>query len=306
MNYTLHQLQVFLRITQEGSITRAAEELHLSQPAVSIQLKNFQDQFDIPLTEIIGRRLYVTDFGREIAEAAERILEQVSAIDTKTAAFKGLLTGKLKISVVSTAKYLIPYFLTEFLQQNPNIELKLDVTNKSMVISSLDQNEVDFGMVSLLPEDLPISIIPLMTNKLYLVAGKDYDGHENFSTNELFSKITLIYREKGSGTRLTMERFLIQNNIPVKKKLELTSNEAVKQAVIAGLGCSVMPLIGIKNELMNGDLKIIPVKGMPIVTNWNFIYLKNKKLSPASLAFIDYINLRKEHIIANQFDWINK
>jgi LysR family transcriptional regulator, low CO2-responsive transcriptional regulator len=306
MNYTLHQLQVFLKITQECSITRAAEELHLSQPAVSIQLKNFQDQFEIPLTEIIGRKLHVTDFGKEIAEAAEKILEQVSAIDTKTAAYKGLLTGRLKISVVSTAKYVIPYFLTGFLKENPNVELKLDVTNKSMVISSLEQNEVDFGMVSLLPEVLPISYIPLMTNQLFLVAGKDYEENQHVSTNDLFSKLTLIYREKGSGTRLTMERFLIQNNIPVKKKLELTSNEAVKQAVIAGLGCSVMPLIGIKNELITGDLKIIPVKGMPIITNWNFIYLKNKKLSPVSLAFIAYLNDKKEEIIANQFDWISQ
>jgi len=306
MNYTLHQLQVFLKITQEGSITKAAEEMHLSQPAVSIQLRNFQDQFDIPLTEIIGRKLYVTDFGREIAEAAEKILDEVGAIDTKMASYKGLLTGKLKISVVSTAKYLAPYFLTEFLKLNPNVELKLDVTNKSMVISSLENNEVDFGMVSLLPEDLSIEYIPLVENKLYLFAGKGYQEEEFKSTNDLFSKITLIYREKGSGTRLTMERFLIKNNIPVNKKLELTSNEAVKQAVIAGLGCSVMPLIGIKNELKMGDLKIIPVVGMPIITNWNFIYLKNKKLSPVSQAFINYLTLKKEEIIATQFDWINQ
>ena len=148
MNYTLHQLQVFLTITQTQSITKAAEELHLSQPAVSIQLRNFQEQFAIPLTEVVGRRLFVTDFGKEIAIAAERILSEVYAINHKTAAFKGQLVGQLKISVVSTGKYVIPYFLNDFMSQHDGIELKLDVTNKVKVVESLEQNDVDFSLVS--------------------------------------------------------------------------------------------------------------------------------------------------------------
>ena len=134
MNYTLHQLQIFLKITQTKSITKAAEELFLSQPAVSIQLKNFQDQFDIPLTEVVGRKLYVTDFGKEIAIVAERILNEVQNINFKTLAFKGQLSGKLRLSVVSTGKYVIPFFLSEFLKEHDGIELVMDVTNKSKVI----------------------------------------------------------------------------------------------------------------------------------------------------------------------------
>ena len=169
MHYTLHQLQVFLKVSQTESITKAAEELHLTQPAVSIQLKNFQDQFEIPLTEVVGRRLYVTDFGKEIAIAAERIVDQVNAINYKTMAFKGQLTGRLKISVVSTGKYVMPYFLGDFIRKNPGIELKLDVTNKAMVVNSLDENEIDFALVSILPEALQIETVELMENELLLV-----------------------------------------------------------------------------------------------------------------------------------------
>lgn len=124
MNYTLHQLQVFLKITQTKSITKAAEELHLTQPAISIQLRNFQEQFEIPLTEIVGRKLYVTEFGTEIANAAQRIIDEVNTINFRTSAFKGLLSGTLRISVVSTGKYVMPYYLSEFMNSNKGIDRK--------------------------------------------------------------------------------------------------------------------------------------------------------------------------------------
>ena len=156
MNYTLNQLQIFLKVVQTQSVTKASEELHLTQPAVSIQLKNFQDQFDIPLTEVVGRKIYITDFGREISEAAENILNQVYAINYKTLAYKGQLTGRLKISVVSTGKYVMPFFLASFLTENPGIDLLMDVTNKNKVVESLEKNEVDFALVSILPTTLNI------------------------------------------------------------------------------------------------------------------------------------------------------
>lgn len=305
MNYTLHQLQVFLKIAEHGSITKAAEELHLTQPAVSIQLKNFQMQFEIPLTEVVGRKLYVTEFGKEIAVAANKILEQVQAINLKTLAYKGQLTGRLKIAVVSTGKYVMPYFLTNFLQQHPGIELRLDVTNRAMVINNINENDIDFALVSILPDALQVESVELMENKLYLVAGKNYPIQEGKSDKKVFEEVTLIYREQGSGTRLTMERYLRNNNIPVSKKLELTSNEAVKQAVLAGLGCSIMPIIGIKNELKSGDLHIVPVPKLPITTNWNLIYLKSKRFSPVAEAFLKHLNEEKETIIKTHFGWVN-
>jgi len=303
MNYTLNQLQIFLKVVQTQSVTKASEELHLTQPAVSIQLKNFQDQFEIPLTEVVGRKIYITDFGREIAEAAENIINQVYAINYKTLAYKGQLTGRLKISVVSTGKYVMPYFLADFLQQHQGIELMMDVTNKNKVVESLENNEVDFALVSLLPSTLNIEQIDLLQNKLFLVGNIKNKIDEDLDTTEIFKDLPLIFREKGSGTRQTMESFIEQNNLTVLKKLELTSNETVKQALLAGLGYSIMPLIGIKNELHNNELQIIPIKGLPIITTWRLIWSKGKKLSPVSLSFLDYLNKEKLQIVQEKFSW---
>jgi DNA-binding transcriptional LysR family regulator len=304
MNYTLHQLQVFLKITETKSITKAAEELHLTQPAVSIQLKNLQDQFEIPLTEIIGRQLYVTDFGKEIAIAAERILEEVNAINYKTLAYKGILSGKLKISVVSTGKYVMPYFLSEFANNNKGIEIEMDVTNKSKVIKSLKNNEVDFALVSIIPNDIQVESQILMQNKLFLVGNKKTAVNQKIKIDNLLSEIPLIYREDGSATRISMEKFMTDKGIKAKMKLQLTSNEAVKQAVIAGLGLSIMPLIGLKNELEKEDIQILPVKGLPIITNWRLIWLKGKKLSPIASAYLQFITNEKERINLENFSWI--
>ena len=303
MNYTLNQLQIFLKIVQTESVTKASEELHLTQPAVSIQLKNFQDQFEIPLTEVVGRRIYITDFGREIAVAAENIINQVYAINYKTLAYKGQLTGRLKISVVSTGKYVMPYFLADFMQQHSGIELLMDVTNKNKVVESLENNEVDFALVSILPHTLNIEKLDLLQNKLYLVGNTRTKFKRGIKAEEIFKNLPLIFREKGSGTRQAMENFIDKNNLSVLKKMELTSNEAVKQALLAGLGYSIMPLIGIKNELHNNELQIIPIKGLPIKTTWSLIWSKGKKHSPVSLSFLDYLKKEKEQIVHEKFSW---
>lgn len=303
MNYTLNQLQIFLKVVKTQSVTKASEELHLTQPAVSIQLKNFQAQFEIPLTEVVGRKIYITDFGFEIAQAAEKIIEQVHAINFKTQAFKGQLTGKLKISIVSTGKYVMPYFLSEFIQQNSAVDLLMDVTNKSKVIKNLENNEVDFALVSILPQTLNIERLDLFENKLYLVGNPNSKLTKKGSVNEMFKDLPLIFRENGSGTRQTMESFINQNSIPVVKKMQLTSNEAVKQAVLAGLGYSIMPLIGIKNELHNKELEIIPIKGLPIKTTWSLIWLKGKRHSPVSEALLNHLRIEKEAIADRHFDW---
>jgi DNA-binding transcriptional LysR family regulator len=306
MHYTLHQLQVFLKITQTLSITKASEELNLTQPAVSIQLKNFQDQFDIPLTEVVGRQIYITDFGKEIAAAAENILNQVYAINYKTMAYKGQLTGRLKIAVVSTGKYVLPYFLSDFIKEHEGIELNMDVTNKTKVLENLENNEIDFALVSLLPTNINIEKLDLMQNKLYLVGNTSIQIKKNQKLKELFERTSLIFREKGSGTRQIMETFIENQNISALKKMELTSNEAVKQALIAGLGISIMPLIGIRNELRNGELQIIPAKGLPIKSNWSLIWLKGKRHSPVSESFLNYLKKNKSEIVKNTFSWCDQ
>jgi len=306
MNYTLNQLKIFLKIARVESITKAAEELHLTQPAVSIQLRNFQEQFDIPLTEVVGRKLYITDFGREIADVAEQILEGVSALDYKTHAHKGQLTGRLRLSVVSTGKYVMPYFLSDFIRMNPGVELSMDVTNRAQVIQSLEMNEVDFSLVSVLPDSLSLEHIRLLQNKLYLVTNAERKFAKKPYDNSIFEELPLIYREQGSATRQAMERFIQEHHLPVRKKMELTSNEAVKQAIIAGLGASVMPLIGIRSELTSGQLQIVPVKQFPIITHWHLVWLKGKRFSTAAQQYLDYLKAEKEEIIHRKFDWFEK
>lgn len=306
MDYTLHQLKVFLKVVECQSVTKASEELFLTQPAVSIQLKKFQDQFSVPLTEVVGRKLYITDFGHEIARAAEKILNEVDAINYKTMIYRNQLAGKLKISVASTGKYVMPYFLSEFMRKNPGIDLMMDVTNKTRVIESLEQNAVDFSLVSIVPDDMDTEKISLIRNKLFLVGSDRIKPSDSASGSSIFEQFPLIFREEGSATRNAMENYLKANDISFRKKIELTSNEAVKQAVMAGLGYSIMPLIGIRNELENGSLKIIPQKGLPISTDWNLIWLKAKNLSPVAEAYLDYISQNKESIMKDVFDWYEK
>jgi len=302
MNYTLNQLQIFLKIATLNSVTKAAEELNLTQPAVSIQLKNFQDQFEIPLTEVKGRKIFITEFGREIAKSAETILSQVNEINYKANAYKGLLSGKLKISVVSTGKYVMPFYLKSFLQKHKGIELDLEVTNKELVVKSLDNNEVDFSLVSQLPDNLELNNISLLPNKLYLVVNSLNNESNNYE--EILANNSFIYRENGSGTRKLMEQFIKLYKLPSIQSLELSSNEAVKQAVIAGLGCSLMPLIGIKNELKNGALKIIPHPNLPIETTWRLVWLKEKNLSIVAEAYVNHLRLVAPEVKNDYFKWI--
>ena len=301
MNYTLHQLKIFLKVSDCQSITRAAEELHLTQPAVSIQLKKLQEQFELPLIEVIGRQLYTTDFGEQIAKASRRILSEADSIKHTIDQYKGLISGKVKIAVVSTGKYVIPYFLRSFMDQYPGVEIYIDVSNRGKVIEGLVNNESDFSLVSVLPEQVAVHSIELMENRLFLV-GSSSDDHVIKRPKDL-EKLTLIFREQGSATRKAMEEYLTSHNIKVGKSIELVSNEAVKQAVNAGIGFSIMPLIGLRNELATGSMKIFPVKDLPIITNWNLIYNRDKRLTPATSELVNYMAENKQQIVDQHFDW---
>ena len=299
MHFTLHQLTVFLKIVEYQSVTKAAEKLFLTQPAVSLQLKKLQDQFDIPLTEVIGRQLFVTEFGKEIARRSERILQETEGIKFIVDQHKGLLSGSIKISVVSTGKYVIPYFLKSFMDAYPGVEIKIDVSNKGKVIESLVQNECDFALVSVLPDGLTVETLELMQNQLFLV-GSSRNKDEIRKPKDL-EKVTLLFREEGSATRNAMQQFLSNKNIKVSKSMELVSNEAVKQAVNAGLGYSIVPLIGSKTYLSNESIRIHPLKGLPIITKWNLIHNKGKQLTPAQSQLLNHIAAQKDHIIDQYF-----
>ncbi len=290
MKYTLHQLKIFSVIAEVKSITKASEILHMTQPAASIQLKNFQNQFDIPLTEVIGRQIYVTDFGKRVKEIADKVLEETDKLQYEMNLHMGILSGKLKISSSSTGKYVIPHFLSPFMLEHEGIDLQLDVKNKQLVVESLVKNEIDFAFISTVPKDIPVEEELLIENKLYLLSSP-------LSTHQ-----RLIVREKGSATRDAMLGYF-KDNLKDAYRMELTSNEAVKQAVIAGLGDSILPLIGVENELNNKELEIINRPELPIVFYWRLVWLKGKELSPVAQRFLDFIRTKKDTIIKDKFAW---
>ena len=291
MNFTIHQLRIFLEVARFQSITKAAEDMFMTQPALSIQLKNFQSQFDIALFDKIGKRMHLTDFGNSIADIARNILKEADNLKYKTKEYEGLLTGKLRISSASTGKYVIPYFLSGFINQHPGIDLTLDVSNKTLVMQSLKDNAVDFALVSVIPDKLEVNEEFLLENKLFLVGKESTFNEDN----------PLIYREEGSATRGAMSDYF--GNLTKRKSIELTSNEAVKQAVVAGLGYSILPLIGMQNEINSKQLYVIRSKGLPIKTKWRLIWLKSKELSPIAKAYLEYIKTEKAKVIENNFQW---
>ena len=301
MFYTLHQLQILVKVAEHQSITKAADDLNLSQPAISIQLKNLQSQFDLPLTEVIGRQLYITDFGDEIVKSSLKILQEADAIKYTVDQYKGMLTGKIKISVVSTGKYVMPYFLKPFMDQYPGVDIMLDVSNKYKVIESLQKNECDFSLVSIVPEDMSLEKHELMENKLYLAGS--VDNKLKVKTPNDLKKLTLLFREEGSATRKAMIDYLNKYDITPMKSMTLVSNEAIKQAINAGLGFSIVPLIGLRTALESEKIRIYPMKGLPIVTKWNLIYNRNKKLTPAQKEFVRFTNLHREQVVKEHFSW---
>lgn len=304
MNYTLHQLRVFVCIVKHQSVTKAAEELFLTQPAVSIQLKKLQEQFDIPLTERMGRRLHITEFGREIARVSKRILTENEEIRYTVERHHDLLSGNIHIAVVSTGKYVMPYFLSGFVAQHPQVRVRMDVTNKQQVVEALAKNATDFALVSVLPDQMKIEQVSLMDNRLFLVGNRAESAKLDLPLKPGdLAHLPLIFREEGSATRMAMEGYLLQHDIPLQQTLALTSNEAVKQAVNAGLGFSIMPLIGLRHELLSKELRLIPLPELPITTTWTLIYRKGKGLAPAARALLAYLETSKEELIARHFSW---
>jgi DNA-binding transcriptional LysR family regulator len=301
--FTLQQLRVFHTLSQEGNLTQAARILSLSQPAVSMQLRNFQEQFSIPLTVPRGRYLEITDFGREVASAALRILEETLGLSEAEKAFKGLIQGKLRLSVASTGKYVMPYFLQGFLEQHPGIELEMEVSHKQAVLESLFSRKVDFALVSVLPDMEGIDALPLLPNRLFLMGNALSSKKFSPLYPENLAETTLILREEGSATRQVVEAFFKGLGIPLKKTLQLTSNEAVKQAVVAGLGYSILPLIGARNEIRSGELQIIPVAGLPLQSEWNLISLRDRPLSIAAKGFKKYLEDDRYLIRQKHFSW---
>jgi DNA-binding transcriptional LysR family regulator len=306
MNFTLQQLLIFNALVQTRSVTKTAEKLHLTQPAVSIQLKNMQRLFDQPIFESIGKKIYITPFGEKLNQNIQSLIKEAENINQLTQSNKGIIQGQLKIAVVSTGKYVMPYFISDYLKANPLVELQIDVSNKQQVLDNLKNNEVDFALISILPDNINLNKIDLIDNKLFMIGKGTNQKNKKTVPLKLGECTPLIYREKGSGTRQTMEKFIERKKIKPFKPIELTSNEAVKQALLADMGYSIMPLIGLKNEIVSHQLEIIPIPGLPIRTVWRLVWLNEKVNSHLAEHYLEHLRKNKTKILEKHFSWFSE
>lgn len=307
MNFSLQQLRALQIVAKHQSITKAAKIMNLTQPGVSIQLKNLQEQFDVPLTEIIGKKIHITEFGQELVNTADRIFSELDQIQQRMLELKGLLGGKMRISSVSTGKYLVPYLMADFMKIHPHVEISLEVSNRFTVLSHLQENTTDLALVSVWPEDMDLESITIAENKWYLACAPEKKEHYQKDINQgNWHKIPFILREKGSGTRTKMESFFNEKDIKFESKLELATNEAVKQAVMAGLGVSVLSIFSMHQEINDKRIEILKFEGLPLLADWKLIWLKQKNHPPAIKAFIRWLGENNKAIIHDHFKLVDQ
>ncbi len=299
---TLHQLQVFEAIARFGSFTRAAEELFLTQPTISQQMKQLTKAVGMPLFELIGKRLYLTDAGKEVLSVCQDISERLSVLDMTLADMKGLKQGNLKLAVTTTAKYFVPRVLGQFRQCYPGIKIFLKVTNRKRLLERLNENLDDLYILGQPPDNLDITLCPFVENPLVAIAPSNHPlaQQKNIPVGQLAQE-SFIMRESGSGTRMAVESFFAQNNVTLKVEMEIGSNEAIKQAIVGGLGVSVLSRYVLALEGIQGPLTILDVEGFPLLLNWYILYPASKQLSIVAHTFLEYLLDKGKHI-ATQVD----
>jgi DNA-binding transcriptional LysR family regulator len=287
---TLRQLEVFNAIVRHGSFTRAAEELFLTQPTVSMQIKKLTDAVGLPLFEQIGKKLYLTDAGRSLYEFSCEIFDRFARFEMTIADMKGLKQGKLRLAVVTTAKYLIPLMLGKFCQQYPGVDVSLKVSNRERVLQRMSENEDDIYVFGQPPEGVPTVAEPFLENPLVVVAPIDHAlaGQMAIPLERLADQ-PMLAREAGSGTRMAVERLFAEHGLRMKVRMELGSNEAIKQAVIGGLGIAVLSRHTLPSEFPGGGLTWLDVQGFPIRRHWYVVHPEGKRLSVVAQAFRDFL-----------------
>jgi DNA-binding transcriptional LysR family regulator len=288
---TLHQLKVFEAIAEHGSFTRAAEELFLTHPTVSQQIKQLTKAIGLPLFEQVGKRLYLTDAGQEVLKVSRDISEQFSQLEMTLANLKGLKQGKLRLAATTTAKYFVPRLLGSFRQRYPGISISLQVTNQHKLLERLAENLDDLYFTGQPPSNLDIKPRPVIENPLVVIAAYNHPlaQEKNISLQRLVEE-PFIMREPGSGTRLAVERFFAENHVAINNiEMEIGSNEAIKQAIAGGLGISVLSRHALVLEGLNGPLVVLDVEGFPIQRYWYVVYPAGKQLSVVARTFLDYL-----------------
>lgn len=286
---TFRQLEVFEAIARLGSFTRASEELHLTQPTVSMQMKKLADAVGLPLFEQVGRRIHLTDAGKELAITAREIMQSLERCDMSIAEMRGLKKGKLRLAVVSTAKYFAPRILGEFSRQHPGVEVALKVTNRQRVLERAAENLDDLYILSQPASNLLLAARPFMENPLVVMAHAEHPlTQERNIPLQRIAKEPFLMREVGSGTRLTVEQIFARHGIQPNIRMELGSNEAIKQAILAGLGVSVLSRHTLGTDGM-GEPVVLDVEGFPVVNQWHIGHPNGKQLSVVAQAFLDYL-----------------
>jgi DNA-binding transcriptional LysR family regulator len=300
-NVTLRQLKIFESVARHLSFSRAAEELHLTQPAVSMQVQALEEQAGLPLTEQSGKKVRLTAAGEEVARQARRIAEQLREAGEALAALKGVEGGRLKIGVVSTAKYFAPALLAEFRRRHPGVELQLMVNNRGAVVRNLADNDIDLAIMGTPPTEFDTVAKVFAEHPLVFVAapGHRLANKKRVDPAQLATE-TLLIREPGSGTRGALERFLAEHGVAAGALMELGSNETCKQAAMAGLGISFLSEHTIGLERSVGRLVRLNVTGTPVKRQWRLVYRTDKRLMPAALAFVEFMNREGSRLIEAQ------
>jgi DNA-binding transcriptional LysR family regulator len=287
---TLRQLEVFEAIARLGSFTRAAEELYLTQPTVSMQIKKLTEAVGLPLFEQVGKKIYLTDAGRELYQTSREIFGHIRRFEMLAADMQGLKKGTLRLAVVTTAKYFAPRLLGPFCQQYPGIEVSLKVSNRERILERLADNQDDLCILGQPPEELEAVAEPFLANPLVVLAPANHPlaGRKKIPLARLAEEPFLL-REPGSGTRIAVERLFAAHRLKMKVRMELGSNEAIKQAIIGGLGVSVLSRHTLALDAPMGQLAILDVAGFPIERHWYVAYPAGKQLSVVARTFLDYL-----------------
>ena len=301
-NITLRQLKVFEAVARSLSFSRAAEELHLTQPAVSMQVKSLEEEAGLPLTEQIGKKIFLTDAGVELARHARLIAQQLRDASEAMAALSGVRGGRLSIGVVSTAKYFAPRLLTVFRARHPGIDLRLGVHNREEIVRQLAGNEIDLAIMGRPPQEIETVADVFAEHPLVIIAAPDHPlaKRRKIAAAELGGEVFLI-REPGSGTRSAMERYFAEQGVALDNTFEMSSNETIKQAVMAGMGLSFISEHAIGLELAVGCLVRLRVAGTPVLRQWHLVRRAEKKLLPLAEAFIAFLRKEGARLIRSDF-----
>jgi DNA-binding transcriptional LysR family regulator len=289
-NITLRQMRVFTAVARSGSFTRAARELHLTQPAVSQQIKLLEQEAGLPLFEHIGRTIHVTAAGQELLRYATQVTDLLREAGETLAAIRGLKRGVLKLGAVSTAKYFAPSLLSAFAPAYPDVTIRFSVGNREEVIKLLAANEIDLAIMGRPPRELATIAAPFAKHPLVIIASPDHPlaKKRRILLKQLASE-SFVIREEGSGTRAAMEHLFKAHAVAYRTSMEVTSNETIKQAVMAGMGVSFISMHTVMLELATGKLVTLNVAGLPVVRDWFVIHLREKKLSPMTAAFREFL-----------------